>query len=160
VRCSPRRARRSSFDSASAAAREGCRRRTTPPSLRFLGRRVYLEAVVLVASVVAAISGAGRGTARATGVPPRTLGRWLGWWRGSFLATAELVALAAALTTRHGGGADDDARVAVAGVAVLRRGGDGRVARAATRAVDDDRHDPVVDSEGRPVTRRLAQRMA
>lgn len=77
--------------------REGCRRRTTPPSLRFLGRRVYLEAVVLVASVAAALLGAGRGTERAAGVPSRTLGRWLGWWRGSFLATTEFVTLAAAL---------------------------------------------------------------
>jgi len=30
-------------------SREGCRRRLTPPSLRFLGRRVYLGAVVVVA---------------------------------------------------------------------------------------------------------------
>ena len=30
--------------------REGCRKRATPPSLRFLGRRVYLGAVVIVAS--------------------------------------------------------------------------------------------------------------
>jgi hypothetical protein len=33
--------------------REGCRRRATPPSVRFLGRRVYVCAVVVVASVVA-----------------------------------------------------------------------------------------------------------
>src|SRR5271157_4368665 len=33
--------------------REGCRKRATPPSLRFLGRRVYLGAVVLVASMLA-----------------------------------------------------------------------------------------------------------
>src|SRR5262245_40518516 len=30
-------------------AREGCRKRATPPSLRFLGRRVYLGVVVIVA---------------------------------------------------------------------------------------------------------------
>jgi hypothetical protein len=30
---------------------EGCRRRTLPPSLRFLGRRVYLEVVVVLASM-------------------------------------------------------------------------------------------------------------
>jgi len=77
--------------------REGCRRRTTPPSLRFLGRRVYLEAVVLVASVIAAARGIGRVTARDVAVPPRTLGRWLVWWRGSFLETVEFVTLAAAL---------------------------------------------------------------
>src|SRR5215468_142370 len=33
--------------------REGCRKRATPPSLRFLGRRVYLGAVVIVVSLVA-----------------------------------------------------------------------------------------------------------
>src|SRR5258708_166628 len=33
--------------------REGCRKRATPPSVRFLGRRVYLGAVVIVASIVA-----------------------------------------------------------------------------------------------------------
>ena len=77
--------------------RDGCRRRTTPPSLRFLRRRVYLEAVVLVASVIAAIRGAGRGTGREIGVPPRTLTRWLAWWRGSFLETIEFVTLAASL---------------------------------------------------------------
>lgn len=77
--------------------REGCRRRTTPPSLRFLGRRVYLEAVVLVASVIAVVRGAGRVTGRDVGVAPRTLRRWLGWWQGAFLKTIEFVTLAAAL---------------------------------------------------------------
>ncbi len=33
--------------------REGCRCRATPPSVRFLGRRVYVGAIVIVASVVA-----------------------------------------------------------------------------------------------------------
>jgi|688.fasta_scaffold109312_1 hypothetical protein len=77
--------------------REGCRRRTTPPSLRFLGRRVYLEAVVLVASVIAATRGCGRDTGRVVGVGPRTLGRWVAWWRGSFLETLVFVTLAGAL---------------------------------------------------------------
>ncbi len=36
--------------------REGCRKRTLPPSVRFLGRRVYLEAVVLLASVAVQIA--------------------------------------------------------------------------------------------------------
>src|SRR5690606_40488518 len=34
-------------------AQEGCRRRATPPSVRFLGRRVYAEVVVVLASVAA-----------------------------------------------------------------------------------------------------------
>ena len=64
--------------------REGCRRRATPPSLRFLGRRVYLEAVVLLASVVAQLTTALRDARAATGVPVRTLNRWTAWWRDTF----------------------------------------------------------------------------
>jgi len=67
--------------------RDGCRKRATPPSLRFLGRRVYVGAVVLLASIVAQAIG-GPGAARApTGVPARTVRRWLGWWQGPFLST-------------------------------------------------------------------------
>jgi hypothetical protein len=33
-------------------AKEGCRRRTTPPSVRFLGQRVYLGAVVVLVSAM------------------------------------------------------------------------------------------------------------
>ena len=77
--------------------REGCRRRATPPSVRFLGRRVYLGAVVVVASIVAlAVQGA-QEIRRQTGVPSRTLGRWLGWWRGPFLGTEVFVAMCARL---------------------------------------------------------------
>jgi len=65
--------------------RDGCRRRTTPPSLRFLGRRVYVGAVVILASVVALTELAATAARRATGVPARTLGRWGGWWRGPFV---------------------------------------------------------------------------
>lgn len=64
--------------------REGCRKRSLPPSLRFLGRRVYLEAVVLLASVVAQLESMLRAARARTGVPVRTLRRWGGWWRGAF----------------------------------------------------------------------------
>ncbi|WP_437905324.1 hypothetical protein WME95_44665 [Sorangium sp. So ce327] len=75
--------------------REGCRRRATPPSLRFLGRRVYLAVVVIVASLAAqAIDAA---SAQPTGVPRRTTRRWLTWWRGPFLATEVLLAIRARL---------------------------------------------------------------
>jgi hypothetical protein len=77
--------------------REGCRRRATPPSLRFLGRRVYLGAVVLVASMLAQVLGTEGPVRRVTGVPPRTTKRWLGWWRGPFLSTEVLVAVQARL---------------------------------------------------------------
>lgn len=59
--------------------REGCRRRATPPSLRFLGRKVYVAALVVVASAVGRASGAGH-RSRVEGVPARTVRRWLSWW--------------------------------------------------------------------------------
>jgi hypothetical protein len=61
--------------------RRGCRKRTLPPSLRFLGQRVYLEVVVLFASVCAQTALALRAASEATQVPGRTLQRWLSWWR-------------------------------------------------------------------------------
>jgi len=71
---------------------EGCRRRATPPSIRFLGRRVYLEAVVIVASVLGMVERA-RKRAPIAGVPSRTVGRWLAWWSGPFVKTAVFAAL-------------------------------------------------------------------
>jgi hypothetical protein len=64
--------------------REGCRKRALPPSLRFLGRRVYLEAVVLLASVRAMALERLRQAREATGVPARTLRRWCHWWTEMF----------------------------------------------------------------------------
>ncbi|MBN2191237.1 MAG: hypothetical protein JW751_00325 [Polyangiaceae bacterium] len=63
---------------------DGCRRRALPPSLRFLGRRVYVEAVVLVASTLALVVPALSRARRLTGVPCRTLRRWATWWREAF----------------------------------------------------------------------------
>jgi hypothetical protein len=68
--------------------REGCRKRALPPSLRFLGRRVYLEAVVLLASALALALKTLRMTSEVTGVPTRTLRRWYGWWTGAFPSSA------------------------------------------------------------------------
>lgn len=64
--------------------REGCRRRSLPPSLRFLGRRVYLEAVVLLATMVVQLATALRDACAHTGVPRRTLRRWHAWWQEVF----------------------------------------------------------------------------
>jgi hypothetical protein len=68
--------------------REGCRRRALPPSLRFLGRRVYLEAVVLLATVQAMALKTLRQARKVTGVPARTLRRWHGWWTEVFPGSA------------------------------------------------------------------------
>lgn len=65
---------------------EGCRRRATPPSLRFLGRKVYFAALVVIVSAVGR-SGVvvGRGRPREVrGVPVRTVRRWLAWWETAF----------------------------------------------------------------------------
>jgi hypothetical protein len=75
--------------------REGCRHRATPPSVRFLGRRVYLGAVVIVASAIALTAMAVSAIVRATGVPARTTRRWQRWWRGPFTASAPFVDLSA-----------------------------------------------------------------
>ncbi|MEO6420455.1 MAG: hypothetical protein ABIP39_13645 [Polyangiaceae bacterium] len=77
--------------------REGCRRRATPPSVRFLGRRVYVGAVVIVASIVALATMTASAIRRATGISPRTARRWLRWWRGPFSETRVFAALSARL---------------------------------------------------------------
>jgi hypothetical protein len=74
---------------------EGCRRRSTPPSLRFLGRRVYVEAMVIAACVVAQAVLRAKEVQRITEVPPRTIRRWLSWWSGSFARSAVFVDLCA-----------------------------------------------------------------
>ena len=77
--------------------REGCRKRATPPSLRFLGRRVYLGAVVILASVVAHVLSAAAEIRAKTAVPVRTTRRWLAWWMGPFLCTEVFVVIRARL---------------------------------------------------------------
>lgn len=71
--------------------REGCRKRATPPSVRFLGRRFYLGVVVILASIVARVLEAAGEIRRVTGVPARTTRRWLAWWQGAFLSTEVFV---------------------------------------------------------------------
>ena len=63
--------------------REGCRRRLTPPSLRFLGRRVYLGAALILVSALrsGARSKSARELQQSVGVSPRTLRRWRRWWQ-------------------------------------------------------------------------------
>ena len=75
-------------------SREGCRRRATPPSVRFLGRKVYLESAILVAcALVPLIDDRARVIRTATGVAARTVRRWMTWWRTVFAASALWVEL-------------------------------------------------------------------
>lgn len=79
--------------------RDGCRRRATPPSVRFLGRRVYVGAVVILASIVSQALTAPSAARRTTGIPALTVRRWLRWWRGPFIATPVFVDIAARMVT-------------------------------------------------------------
>ena len=67
-------------------ARDGCRTRRTPPSLRFLGRKVYLGAVVAVVSAMrhGATPERMRKLRDLLGVSRRTVERWRTWWRTTF----------------------------------------------------------------------------
>lgn len=75
-------ARRVSF----CCRRDGCRHRATPPSVRFLGRKVYVGALVIVASVAGRASAVlnRRRAPPLEGVPSRTVRRWLTWWQTVF----------------------------------------------------------------------------
>ena len=67
----------------------GCRSRHTPQSVFYLGRRVYLGVVVLLATAMRrAVSGrALRELCELLGVPRATLDRWRAWWNRELLAT-------------------------------------------------------------------------
>jgi hypothetical protein len=67
-----------------------CRKRVTPPSVRFLGRRVYLGVIVVLACVLRQGPTPTR-VARlreVLGVSADTLARWHRWWRDAFVRTA------------------------------------------------------------------------
>lgn len=71
---------------------EGCRRRMTPPSVRFLGRRVYLGAVVVLitamgAGVTASRMERLRECLAAPSLSVLTVKRWRSWWQTTFVAT-------------------------------------------------------------------------
>jgi hypothetical protein len=97
---------------------DGCRKRTTPPSLRFLGRKVYL------ATVVTLISAMLNGTTPARlarlsivpGIDRRTLARWRAWWpstltdgpfaliaKATFMPPVDIASLPASLLDRFAG---------------------------------------------------------
>lgn len=68
---------------------DGCRKRRTPPSVRFLGRRVYLGVlVVLVSALSQGLSPTRERRLREElGVSRRTLSRWRTWWEELFPAS-------------------------------------------------------------------------
>ena len=60
-----------------------CRRRSTPPTARFLGQRAYVSVVVALAAVLSDGPTAMRITALSNliGASRRTVKRWIVWWR-------------------------------------------------------------------------------
>ena len=97
---------------------EGCRRRTTPPSSLFLGRRVYLAPVVVLVSArsVGKTHREARSAGALFGVSPRTIGRWRRFWsrefsesaffqvaRGAFARAIDVARLPASLLEAFGG---------------------------------------------------------
>jgi hypothetical protein len=69
--------------------RDGCRKRVTPPSVRFLGRKVYLGAVVILISAMrhGPTPRRVRELSERFVVDPRTIARWQVFWREHFPQT-------------------------------------------------------------------------
>lgn len=70
-------------------AAEGCRRRVTPASVRFLGRKVFFAVVVLLVPVLRdgpTPERLGR-LEELSAVDRRTLGRWRRWWHETVSTT-------------------------------------------------------------------------
>ena len=107
---------------------DGCRRRRTPPSVRFLGRKVYVGAVVVLASALA------RGPTKTSttklsallGITRRTLARWCRWWsttfsasrfwesvRGRFVPVVDITTLPSSVLSRMTATGDEPALVAL-----------------------------------------------
>jgi len=66
-------------------AEEGCRRRVLPPSVRFLGRKVY-ALLAIAAACMAEI-------AHRQWQERRRIARWIAWWREVFATSATFVSL-------------------------------------------------------------------
>ena len=71
---------------------DGCRKRMTPPSVRFFGRWLYVAVVAVFAGLLASASKPSQScgwsaSRRRLGLCRRTWSRWLRWWREEFLRT-------------------------------------------------------------------------
>ena len=69
--------------------RDGCRKRVTPPSVRFLGRKVYLAAIVILVSAMrqGPNSRRVRELSERFGADESTITRWQTFWRELFPQT-------------------------------------------------------------------------
>jgi hypothetical protein len=66
--------------------RDGCRKRRTPPSVRYLGRKVYLGAIIILVSALRQGPSPRRirELSARFDVDPRTIARWQVFWREQF----------------------------------------------------------------------------
>lgn len=71
------------FRESFCCSREGCRRRATPPSVRYLGRKVFSAAAVVLVTVLRHGPTPERlwRLRQLTGVSARTVARWRSWWQ-------------------------------------------------------------------------------
>jgi hypothetical protein len=87
-----------------SCAVEGCRKRHTPPSTRYLGRRIYLGVIVVLATAMQ--QGLAPWRLRRLrdelGVSRQTLERWRTWWQEAFVESAFWKAAKAALSSPVG----------------------------------------------------------
>lgn len=96
-----------------------CEKRTTPASVRFLGRRVYLAVVLMLVSPRGGVQG--QALREWLTIPGRTLDRWRTWWTQDFQRTpfwqsmrerlsvpVEIVRLPASLLERFDAGTATD----------------------------------------------------
>jgi len=69
--------------------RDGCRKRVTPPSVRFLGQKVYLNAIIIVISAMrqGPTPRRVRELSNRFGADQRTIARWQVFWREHFPQT-------------------------------------------------------------------------
>ena len=101
--------------------RDGCRKRVTPPSVRFLGRKVYLGVVVILVSAMRQGPAPRRVRELSSlfGVDRATITRWQTFWRehvprtpfwkvarASLVPVVEIVALPLSLVEAFGRGND------------------------------------------------------
>jgi hypothetical protein len=80
---------RAHFESRFSACCSNCRRRTTPPSVRFLHRRSFLACwVALSAARVPGQHSAQAALCQSLGVSRHTLARWRRWWSEDFVRSS------------------------------------------------------------------------
>ncbi len=71
-------------------ANRECRRRSTPPSVRFLGRKVYLGVIVVLATALhnGLTPKRREQLIEYLDLPGQTVWRWFKWWRETFAESA------------------------------------------------------------------------